>query len=63
MFVFLLLESADSIGLLILISNITVATFASFGLYKKEAYNANLWAGKILTDHGVPLAYKSVCFS
>jgi hypothetical protein len=42
--------------------NITVATFASFGLYKKEAYDANLWAGKILSDHGVPVAYKSVCY-
>jgi hypothetical protein len=41
--------------------NITVATFASFGLYKKEAYDANLWAGKILSEHGVPVAYKSVC--
>ena len=40
--------------------NITIATFAEFGLYKKEAYEANLWAGKILTDHGVPLVYKSV---
>lgn len=40
--------------------NITVATFSSFGLYKKEAYDANLWAGKILADHGVPVAYKSV---
>jgi ribosomal protein S26 len=44
--------------------NITIATFASHGLYKQEAYEANLWAGKILSDHGVPLAYKSVsdCF-
>lgn len=40
--------------------NITVATFANSGLYKKEAYDANLWAGKILSDHGVPVAYKSV---
>jgi hypothetical protein len=40
--------------------NITIATFASHGLYKQEAYEANLWAGKILSDHGVPLAYKSV---
>ncbi|KAN0106170.1 carbohydrate esterase family 9 protein-like protein [Hyaloscypha variabilis] len=39
--------------------NITVATFAEFGLYKKEAYEANLWAGKILAEHGVPVAYKS----
>lgn len=40
--------------------NITIATFAEFGLYKKEAYEANLWAGKVLAEHGVPLAYKSV---
>lgn len=39
--------------------NITVATFADFGYFKKEAYEANLWAGKILADHGVPVAYKS----
>jgi hypothetical protein len=43
-----------------LTSNITIATFAEFGLYKKEAYDANLWAGKILAEHGVPVAYKSV---
>jgi hypothetical protein len=29
-------------------------------LYKQEAYNANLYAGKILAEHGVPVAYKSV---
>lgn len=40
--------------------NITVATFAEFGLYKQEGYEANLWAGKILAEHGVPVAYKSV---
>jgi imidazolonepropionase-like amidohydrolase len=40
--------------------NITVATFAEFGLYKKEAYEASLWAGKVLAEHGVPVAYKSV---
>lgn len=39
--------------------NITVATFSTFGFYKKEAYEANLWAGKVLSDHGVPVAYKS----
>lgn len=39
--------------------NITVATFSTFGLYKKEGYDANLWAGKILADNGVPIAYKS----
>lgn len=40
--------------------NITIATFATHGLYKKEAYEANVWAGKILSEHGVPVAYKSV---
>lgn len=39
--------------------NITIATFSEFALYKKEAYEANLWAGKILEEHGVPVAYKS----
>jgi hypothetical protein len=40
--------------------NITIATFSEFGFYKKEGYEANLWAGKILAEHGVPVAYKSV---
>jgi hypothetical protein len=40
--------------------NITIATFAEMGFYKKEAYEASLWAGKILAEHGVPVAYKSV---
>ncbi|KAL4789276.1 hypothetical protein BDV19DRAFT_397207 [Aspergillus venezuelensis] len=39
--------------------NVTVATFSSFGLFKEEAYQANLWAGKILSDQGVAVAYKS----
>lgn len=39
--------------------NLTVATFAEFALYKKEAYAASLSAGKILNDHNVPVAYKS----
>ncbi|PSR78882.1 hypothetical protein BD289DRAFT_443226 [Coniella lustricola] len=39
--------------------NVTVATFAEFSLYKQEAYAASLYAGKILNDHGVPVAYKS----
>ncbi|GAQ45731.1 hypothetical protein AtubIFM55763_004841 [Aspergillus tubingensis] len=39
--------------------NITVATFADNALYKAEAYEANLRAGKILNDHGVRVAYKS----
>lgn len=42
------------------VRNLTVATFASFGLFKEEAYDANLWAGKILSDQGVAVAYKSV---
>ncbi|KAG8165756.1 hypothetical protein KVR01_004308 [Diaporthe batatas] len=39
--------------------NLTIATFAEFALYKKEAYAASLSAGKILNDHGIPVAYKS----
>ncbi|TVY81685.1 hypothetical protein LSUE1_G002182 [Lachnellula suecica] len=39
--------------------NITIATFAEFGFFKKEGYESNLWAGKILANHGVPVAYKS----
>lgn len=39
--------------------NITIATFAEFGLMKKEAYGSNLFAGHILAKHGVPVAYKS----
>jgi hypothetical protein len=39
----------------------TIATFADFSLYKWEAYFSNLRAGKILHEHGVPVAYKSVC--
>ncbi|KIW03433.1 uncharacterized protein PV09_05203 [Verruconis gallopava] len=39
--------------------NITIATFSDFGFYKQEGYEANLYAGKILEEHGVPVAYKS----
>ncbi|KAL1857697.1 hypothetical protein Daus18300_010217 [Diaporthe australafricana] len=39
--------------------NLTIATFAEFALYKKEAYAASLSAGKILNDHAIPVAYKS----
>lgn len=39
--------------------NLTIATFAEFALYKKEAYAASLSAGKILNDHDIPVAYKS----
>ena len=40
-------------------TNITIATFQDFAFYKHEAYDANLHAGKILAEHGVPVAYKS----
>lgn len=40
--------------------NITIATFVEFGGFKKEAYDSNLWAGRILAEHGIDLAYKSV---
>ncbi|KAH8662401.1 hypothetical protein BX600DRAFT_414492 [Xylariales sp. PMI_506] len=40
-------------------SEITVATFAEIGLYKMEANHANLYAGKTLVEHNIPLAYKS----
>lgn len=39
--------------------NLTIATFAELALYKQEAYAASLSAGKILNDHGIPVAYKS----
>ncbi|KAF6835854.1 hypothetical protein CMUS01_05635 [Colletotrichum musicola] len=39
--------------------NVTVATFAEFSLYKWESYAPSLSAGKILNEHGVPVAYKS----
>ncbi|KAK7733960.1 hypothetical protein SLS53_008112 [Cytospora paraplurivora] len=39
--------------------NLTIATFAEFAFYKSEAYAASLSAGKILSDHGLPVAYKS----
>ena len=39
--------------------NITIATFQDSAFYKFEAYLASLHAGKILTDHGVAVAYKS----
>jgi hypothetical protein len=40
--------------------NITVATFAENALYKAEAYGANLRGPKILHDHGIKVALKSV---
>jgi imidazolonepropionase-like amidohydrolase len=39
--------------------NITIATFSDFVFYKQEGYEANLYAGKILEEHGIPVAYKS----
>ncbi|KAF9872698.1 hypothetical protein CkaCkLH20_09877 [Colletotrichum karsti] len=39
--------------------NVTIATFAEFSLYKWEAYAPSLSAGKILNEHGIPVAYKS----
>ncbi|TKW54460.1 hypothetical protein CTA1_10760 [Colletotrichum tanaceti] len=39
--------------------NITVATFAEFSLYKFEAYAPSLSTGRILDEHGIPVAYKS----
>jgi imidazolonepropionase-like amidohydrolase len=39
--------------------NITIATFQDFALYKQEGYEGNLYAGKILNEHGMPVAYKS----
>ncbi|TID14531.1 carbohydrate esterase family 9 protein-like protein [Venturia nashicola] len=39
--------------------NITIATFSDFGFFKQEGYGANMYAGKILAEHGVPVAYKS----
>ncbi|GMF91068.1 unnamed protein product [Aspergillus oryzae] len=40
--------------------NITIATFAENALFKAEAYGANLRGPKILDDHGVKVALKSV---
>ncbi|BFZ63283.1 hypothetical protein YB2330_004404 [Saitoella coloradoensis] len=40
-------------------ANLTIATFSSLWGYKKEAYQASVYAGKILSEHGVPVAYKS----
>ncbi|KAJ5703988.1 hypothetical protein N7493_011126 [Penicillium malachiteum] len=39
--------------------NITIATFSHFAHYKHEAYDSNLYAGKILAEHGVSVAYKT----
>ncbi|PYI05165.1 carbohydrate esterase family 9 protein-like protein [Aspergillus sclerotiicarbonarius CBS 121057] len=39
--------------------NITIAIFSHFAHYKHEAYDASLYAGKILSEHGVSVAYKS----
>ena len=42
--------------------NITIATFADNSLFKHEAYGASLRAAKILNDHGVAVAFKSVSY-
>ncbi|KAK2031860.1 hypothetical protein LX32DRAFT_712463 [Colletotrichum zoysiae] len=39
--------------------NVTIATFAEFGLYKFEAYAPSLSASRILNEHGIPVAFKS----
>ncbi|RAL03504.1 carbohydrate esterase family 9 protein-like protein [Aspergillus ibericus CBS 121593] len=39
--------------------NITIAIFSHFAHYKHEAYDASLYAGKILSEHGLSVAYKS----
>ncbi|RAL13393.1 uncharacterized protein BO97DRAFT_442426 [Aspergillus homomorphus CBS 101889] len=39
--------------------NITVATYSHLAHYKHEAYDATLYGGKIVTEHGVPVAYIS----
>lgn len=43
-----------------MLRNITIATFAENGLYKAEAYGANLRGPKILAEHGIQVALKSV---
>jgi hypothetical protein len=40
-------------------NNITIATFADHWGYKKEAFQADPRAPKILYDAGVPVAFKS----
>lgn len=40
-------------------NNITIAIFADLWGYKSEAFHSSPYAGKILTDAGVPVAYKS----
>ncbi|KAJ3123381.1 hypothetical protein HK100_011628 [Physocladia obscura] len=39
--------------------NVSVAIFADFSLYKREAYKHSVHAGKILNEAGVKVAYKS----
>ncbi len=41
------------------VPNITIATFAELSLYKYESYEASLYAGHILDQSGIKLAYKS----
>ncbi|BFZ55445.1 hypothetical protein PYCC9005_002486 [Savitreella phatthalungensis] len=39
--------------------NLTIATFANLWGYKKEAFEGSPYAGKLLTDAGIRLTYKS----
>ncbi|OAA77103.1 carbohydrate esterase family 9 protein [Akanthomyces lecanii RCEF 1005] len=41
------------------VPNITIATFAEFSLYKHESYWPSLYAGHILDQNGIKVAYKS----
>ncbi|KAJ3499349.1 hypothetical protein NLG97_g397 [Lecanicillium saksenae] len=41
------------------VPNITIATFAEFSLYKHESYWPSLYAGHILDQSGIKVAYKS----
>ncbi|OAA52148.1 carbohydrate esterase family 9 protein [Cordyceps fumosorosea ARSEF 2679] len=41
------------------VPNITIATFAEFSLYKHESYWPSLYAGHVLDENGIRVAYKS----
>lgn len=41
------------------VPNTTIATFAEFSLYKHESYWPSLYAGHILDQNGIKVAYKS----
>lgn len=40
-------------------SNLTIATFAEFSLYKQESSSPSLYNAHILNKHGIPVAFKS----